>query len=61
MEEEKIYMDENLSLYDLANKLGIHKNYLSYIINDSLDSNFYTLINRHRIEEAKKMLKDEKI
>lgn len=59
MNENKVFLNEDLSLYDLAKALDIHKNYLSHIINDSLHSNFYGLINRYRIEEAKKMLTDE--
>lgn len=58
MNEKKIYLSEDLSLYDLAQELDINKNYLSHIINDSLDTNFYNLINSYRIEEAKKMLTD---
>lgn len=56
MKDEKIYLQEDLSLYDLAKILDINKNYLSHIINDSLKTNFYNLINTYRIEDAKKML-----
>lgn len=58
MKDKKIYLQEDLSLYDLAQALDIHKNYLSHIINDSLETNFYNLINSYRIDEAKKMLLD---
>jgi len=60
MTENKLYLNPELSLYDLARELDIHKNYLSYIINDTFGVNFYTYINTFRIEEAKRMLTDSK-
>jgi AraC-like DNA-binding protein len=60
MEEKKLYLNSELSLYDLATELNIHKNYLSHIINDVFGHNFFNFVNTYRIEEAKKMLKDEK-
>jgi AraC-like DNA-binding protein len=59
MNEKKIFLNDDLSLYDLAKELDINKNYLSHIINDSLESNFFGLINGYRIEEAKRMLLDD--
>lgn len=58
MEEEKLFMQHDLSLYDLAQKLDMHKNYVSHIINDVFEANFFTYINNYRVEEAKKMLLD---
>jgi AraC-like DNA-binding protein len=55
----KLYLNPELSLEDLAAKLFLHKNYVSYVINDVFKMNFYNYINRYRIEEAKKMLLDK--
>jgi YesN/AraC family two-component response regulator len=60
MEKDKIYLDQNLNLYDLSKKLKINKTYLSYIINEGTESNFYNYVNKYRIESAKKMLIDSK-
>jgi len=59
MQEKKIYLNPELSLYDLANELDIHKNYLSHIINDVFGMNFFNFINTYRIEHAKHMLADK--
>jgi len=59
MEVKQIYLNQELSLYDLANELNVNKNYLSHIINDSFEMNFFNYINTYRIEHAKKMLLDE--
>jgi AraC-like DNA-binding protein len=60
MNIEKRYRDEELSLYDLSNELKINRNYLSQIINEHYNGNFYNYINQFRIEEAKAMLLDPK-
>jgi AraC-like DNA-binding protein len=56
----KLYLNQELSLTDLANELEIHKNYVSYVINEVHNMNFYNYINQYRIEEAKKMLLNPK-
>lgn len=58
MQEKKIYMNPELSLYDLAQEINIHKNYVSHIINEVFGMNFFNFVNQYRIEEAKVMLKD---
>ncbi|HPQ51914.1 MAG TPA: helix-turn-helix domain-containing protein [Spirochaetota bacterium] len=59
MEDEKAFADEELSLRDLAQELGISTHQLSEILNEKLNKNFKTFINEYRIEEAKKLLIDE--
>ncbi|NIM18044.1 MAG: helix-turn-helix domain-containing protein [Candidatus Aminicenantes bacterium] len=58
MEEEKPYMDPDLSLQILAKRMEITKEDLSQIINEQLNRNFKQFINEYRIEEAKKKLVD---
>jgi AraC-like DNA-binding protein len=60
MENEKPYLKSNLSLSDLSLSLGISSHNLSEAINTKLNKSFYDFINYYRIEEVKKMLKDEK-
>lgn len=57
MEKEKLYRDSLLSLKSLAKKLSIGERYLSQIINESYNDNFYDFVNRYRIEETKKLIK----
>ena len=56
MENDKIYIESNLSLNDIANLLNISRNQASQIINENFDKSFYDFVNSYRIIEAKKML-----
>lgn len=58
METEKPYLDGGLVLPQLAQQLGISANYLSQIINEQLQVNFYDFINNYRVEEAKRLIRD---
>lgn len=60
LEEQNIYRDDSVSLNSLAEQLEISARQLSKLINEKLDRNFYDLINYYRIEEAKRLLVDEK-
>jgi AraC-like DNA-binding protein len=60
MENEKPYLNENLTLKELANKLEISPNNLSQIINEKFNKNFYEFINEYRINEVKSLLADPK-
>jgi len=54
---EKPYLNSKLGAIDLAREIGTSKQKLTYIINDVMESNFYGLINKHRVMEAKRLLK----
>ncbi len=56
METDRSYRDPLLTLPQLAKQLGIAPHPLSQVINGLLGMNFYTFVNRHRIEYAKKLL-----
>jgi len=58
MEKEKLYIDSNLTLTQLAKKMSISPHNLSEIINTLRNQNFFDFINQYRIEEAKKYLID---
>jgi len=53
MTVDRLYLNENLSLRDLADRLAIDPNQLSYILNTHLHKNFYEFINWYRVEEVK--------
>lgn len=53
MTTERLFTEPELTLTDLATKLGIHPNYLSQVINDLEGVNFYDYINTLRIQEFK--------
>jgi AraC-like DNA-binding protein len=56
MENEKIYLNSKLSLAQLAEKLNWQPSFLSKILNEKLNKNFYEFVNYYRAEEAKKQL-----
>ena len=60
MGENKLFLDENISLPMLAEKLHMHPNYISQIINEKFQKNFYDFINSYRIEEFKRIVAIEK-
>jgi AraC-like DNA-binding protein len=51
MEKEKLFTKNDLTLPELAARLGTHPNYLSRVINETERKNFYTYINSLRVEE----------
>lgn len=53
---EKLYLDSNLSLEMIAEKLNLNKSYLSRIINAELGKSFSDYVNELRVEEAKNYL-----
>lgn len=60
MKEEKPYLEGNLTLQKLADRLTISPHHLSQIINDKIGQNFFDFVNSYRIEEAKKLLTDSR-
>jgi len=56
MENEKLYLDVKLTLPQLATHLGLSTNYLSQVINEQLDKNFFDYVNTYRVEAAKNAL-----
>lgn len=58
MKNDKPYLDSQLSLPQLAEKLGVSVNYLSQIINEQLNQNFFEFVNSYRVEEAKNIFND---
>jgi AraC-like DNA-binding protein len=56
MEEEKLFLDNEISLPLLADKMAIPVHHLSQIINQVYHQNFYEFISHYRIETAKEMM-----
>ncbi|OJJ21504.1 AraC family transcriptional regulator [marine bacterium AO1-C] len=57
MQDEKLFKVAGLTLRDLAQKLEVHPNILSQVINVEEQKNFYDYINHQRIEEFKQLIK----
>jgi AraC-like DNA-binding protein len=58
MDTAKPYLDQELTIYALAEQLNITRNHLTQIINEQLGKNFYEFVNGYRVEEVKRMMED---
>lgn len=57
---EKPFLDPEVSLADLSEKLSISTKYLSQVINQSFDKSFFDFINSYRIQEFQQILKESR-
>ena len=60
MEDERLYLNPNLTLNELSEKLGITNHNLSEILNTRVSQNFFDFVNQYRVNEVKKMLEDKR-
>lgn len=54
LEKEEVYLNPQLSLRELAEKLPTTEKKLSFFLNQHLHSSFYELLNQHRVEKFKR-------
>ena len=57
MEQERLFVNPELTLGETAQQLDVHPNYLSQVINSVSKKNFYDFINSWRVEEFNKAVK----
>jgi AraC-like DNA-binding protein len=55
MQDQQLFKEADLSLTDLAERLNVHPNYLSQLINETEGKNFYDYVNSMRVEAFLKM------
>lgn len=60
MTEEAVYKKSDLSVDDLATRLGVHPNHVSQVINEKDGRNFYDFVNHYRLEAFKQAVADPK-
>ncbi len=58
LEDSRAYLDDELSLMDLAQTLGVSRHQLSGAIGQAFGTNFYGLINRYRVAAVRELLAD---
>ena len=59
LEEEKIYLQNNISLEILSQSLDTTRHNTSQVINEHFGLNFFELINKYRINEALEILQND--
>ncbi|MEE9363569.1 MAG: AraC family transcriptional regulator [Cellulophaga sp.] len=58
MAMEEPFLNSEITIKELSNKLKLREQELSILINRYLDKNFYDFINDYRVNKAKEILKD---
>lgn len=53
MNQKQAYLVPEINLPDLSKQLGVKPSYLSEVLNNELQQNFFDFINKYRIEEFK--------
>ncbi len=59
IESEKPYLHSDFQLMDLREVLPLNRSYLSQLINSEYGCSFYQWVNRLRIEEAKRLMREQ--
>ncbi|TFH48760.1 MAG: AraC family transcriptional regulator [Bacteroidia bacterium] len=60
MDNEKPYLDGDLTIHDVARRTGIPRHYITEILNEKHGRNFFTFINEYRVREVIARLSDPK-
>jgi AraC-like DNA-binding protein len=58
MEKQKPYLDRDLTIHRLASLTGIQKHYITQVLNENYNRNFFTFINEYRVNEVIERMKD---
>lgn len=56
LENDEPYLNSSITLQEIARNLNISPNYLSQVINELMNINYYQLINSYRIKHAIKLM-----
>lgn len=59
MEQQQLYLKQNLNIEEFARHVGIHYREVSSIINKHFETNFFEFVNEYRVNKAKEMLLDK--
>lgn len=59
MDDEKPYLDSNLSMDDVCRNISTNRTYLSQMINEHFRKNFNAYVNELRIKEARRLLSEK--
>ncbi len=60
VEQEKIFLNEQIRISEVAEKLNVNSHHLSQVINQKENLNFFEYINKHRINESIRLIQEDK-
>jgi AraC-like DNA-binding protein len=52
IEDKELYLNPNLTIFDVAKELNVNYKYISHIINSKLNKSFVLLINEYRVKRS---------
>ncbi len=58
MTSQKVYLDKELRLTDLAEKMELNAHHLSQLINQHFHLSFFDFVNKYRVNEAKSIIQN---
>ena len=58
IDTEKLYLNPQISLADLSERMSLSSKHLSQVINQSFDKSFFDFINSYRVREVQRILKE---
>lgn len=61
MEDDKLYLDKELTISKLAEHLNSNRKYISEAINQEFDKNFNNYVNEYRVKEARKLILNDQM
>ncbi len=56
--EQKIYLNKDLTIWEVARIAGSNRTYISQMINNNFKQNFSSFVNAYRVQHAKTLLKE---
>jgi len=59
LKQDQLFLDDKLTLTSLSEALTLKPHMVSQVINQSMQTNFYQLVNQHRVEYAIQLLTSE--
>jgi AraC-like DNA-binding protein len=60
MDDEKPYLDSDLTIHGLSYKTGIPRHYITEVLNEKYGRNFFTFVNEYRVREVISRINDPK-
>ncbi len=61
MESQQLFLDDKLTLTELAKTLEMKSHTVSQVINQQMKTNFYKLVNGYRVQHATHLLESEQV
>ena len=57
--EKQIYLNENLTIWDLVQEIGSNRTYISRVINNDIGVNFSQFVNSYRLAHARRLIAEQ--